>query len=113
MGVRASLSIPARGFGTTASSIPPPRDACLGFVSRSARILRLKRRASGYFGCERAMADLLLSSDARGVVTLTLNRPERHNAFDDAVVALLTASFRQLAENEAVRILVIRGAGRN
>ncbi|HTO79380.1 MAG TPA: enoyl-CoA hydratase-related protein [Methylocystis sp.] len=59
------------------------------------------------------MADLLLSSDARGVVTLTLNRPERHNAFDDAVVALLTATFRQLAENEAVRILVIRGAGRN
>jgi len=59
------------------------------------------------------MPDLLLSSDARGVVTLTLNRPERHNAFDDAVVALLTATFRQLAANEAVRMLVIRGAGRS
>ena len=59
------------------------------------------------------MPDLLLSSDARGVVTLTLNRPERHNAFDDAVVARLTSTFRQLAENEAVRILVIRGAGRS
>jgi methylglutaconyl-CoA hydratase len=59
------------------------------------------------------MSDLLLSCDARGVATLTLNRPERHNAFDDAVVALLTTSLRQLAESEVVRLLVIRGAGRS
>ena len=59
------------------------------------------------------MTDLLLSLDARGVATLTFNRPERHNAFDDAVVALLTTTLRRLAGDEAVRILVIRGAGRS
>ena len=59
------------------------------------------------------MTDLLLSTDARGVATLTLNRPERHNAFDDAIVALLTGYLRKLAEDDAVRLLVIRGAGRS
>jgi methylglutaconyl-CoA hydratase len=58
------------------------------------------------------MPDLLLSTDARGVATLTLNRPERHNAFDEALVASLSATLRQLAGNEAVRIVVIRGAGK-
>jgi methylglutaconyl-CoA hydratase len=28
--------------------------------------------------------------DGRGVVTLTLNRPDRHNAFDDVLIAELT-----------------------
>ncbi len=59
------------------------------------------------------MPDLLLSTDVRGVATLTLNRPERHNAFDEALVAALSATFQQLAGNEAVRILVIRGAGKS
>jgi methylglutaconyl-CoA hydratase len=59
------------------------------------------------------MTDLLLSIDARGVATLTLNRPDRRNAFDEAVVAQLTLNLRKLAEDDGVRVLVIRGAGRN
>ena len=59
------------------------------------------------------MTDLLLSTDARGVATLTLNRPERHNAFDDAVVTSMTGHLRTLAEDDAIRLLVIRGAGRS
>jgi len=59
------------------------------------------------------MDDLLLSFDARGVATLTLNRPERHNAFDDALIKRLTGALRQLAENLAVRVVTIRGAGRS
>ncbi len=59
------------------------------------------------------MTDLLLSADTRGVATLTLNRPERHNAFDDAIVARLTMNLRKLAEDDAIRVLVIRGAGRS
>jgi methylglutaconyl-CoA hydratase len=59
------------------------------------------------------MTDLLLSTDARGVATLTLNRPERHNAFDEAIVARLTGALRKLAEDDAIRVLVIRGAGRS
>ena len=59
------------------------------------------------------MTDLLLSTDARGVATLTLNRPERHNAFDDALVASLTEILRKLAQDDAIRALVILGAGRS
>ena len=32
---------------------------------------------------------ILLSSDDSGVATLTLNRPDIHNAFDDALIAEL------------------------
>ena len=57
------------------------------------------------------MNDLLQSIDARGVATLTLNRPERHNAFDDALVAGLSVALRGLEAADTVRIVVIRGAG--
>ena len=35
---------------------------------------------------------ILLQIDPRGVARLTLNRPERHNAFDDALIAGLSAA---------------------
>lgn len=35
----------------------------------------------------------LEAMDERGVATLTLNRQDRHNAFDDALIAELTAAF--------------------
>src|SRR5208337_4309952 len=58
------------------------------------------------------MSDLLQSIDARGVATLTLNRPERRNAFDDALVADMTAALRALEARDDIRIVVIAGAGR-
>jgi len=56
---------------------------------------------------------LLVDIDSRGVATVTLNRPEIHNAFDDALIAELTATFDRLAPDPAVRVLVLTGAGRN
>jgi methylglutaconyl-CoA hydratase len=56
---------------------------------------------------------LLQSIDARGVATVTLNRPELHNAFDDALIARMTECFAGLGENEAVRAVVLRGAGKS
>jgi methylglutaconyl-CoA hydratase len=47
--------------------------------------------------------------DRRGVATVTLNRPDRRNAFDDALIAKLTASGRSLGE-ETVRRIALRGA---
>jgi methylglutaconyl-CoA hydratase len=58
------------------------------------------------------MGDLLESIDARGVVTITLNRPERHNAFDDALVAQLTEALRRLDADPNVRVVALSGAGR-
>lgn len=54
---------------------------------------------------------VLSQIDGRGVATLTLNRPELHNAFDDGVVATLTAELRRLEANTAVRIVVLAAAG--
>ncbi len=54
---------------------------------------------------------LLMAKDERGVCTLTLNRPEKHNAFDDALIAELTARLESLAEDAEVRIVVLTGAG--
>jgi len=55
--------------------------------------------------------DLLESIDERGLATLTLNRPERHNAFDGELVAHLSDALRRLDAQEDVRIVLIRGEG--
>lgn len=53
---------------------------------------------------------ILLETDSRGVATLTLNRPERHNALDAAMIGELTEAARILAEGSA-RVVVLTGAG--
>jgi methylglutaconyl-CoA hydratase len=56
---------------------------------------------------------LLLSADARGVATVTLNRPEVHNAFDDKLIAELTEALKKLEADKAVRVVVLTGAGKS
>jgi methylglutaconyl-CoA hydratase len=55
--------------------------------------------------------NVLLSLDQRGVATLTLNRPDKRNAFGDELIAELTALLQQLEHDPAVRVLVLTGAG--
>lgn len=57
--------------------------------------------------------DLLRSTDARGVATVTLNRPAVHNAFDDALIAALDATFATLDADPAVRVVVLEAAGKS
>ena len=45
------------------------------------------------------------------VVTLTLDRPQVHNAFDDTLIAELTAALEALADDAGVRVLVLTGSG--
>ena len=45
--------------------------------------------------------------------TLWLNRPERHNAFDDALIAELSAALAELAADEVVRVVLLAGRGRS
>jgi len=56
---------------------------------------------------------VLTAIDASGTATVTLNRPQVHNAFDDALIAALIATFEGLAGNPAVRVIVLRGAGQS
>lgn len=54
---------------------------------------------------------LHIETDARGVATLTLNRPEKHNALDADLIAALAEAAGRLARDEAVRAVVLTGAG--
>ncbi len=57
--------------------------------------------------------ELMESRDERGVTTLTLNRPNKRNAFDAALVAQLTHTLRRLDEDPDVRLVILTGAGEN
>ncbi len=46
-----------------------------------------------------------------GVVTLTLNRPEAHNALDAALIAGLGSALSDMAADDAVRVVVLAAAG--
>jgi methylglutaconyl-CoA hydratase len=52
-----------------------------------------------------------LATDARGIATLTLNRPERRNAFDDALIAELIEAYHSVGADPNIRALVLTGAG--
>lgn len=54
-----------------------------------------------------------LAIDSRGVATVTLNRPELHNAFNDELIAELIKCFHELALNEFVRLAVLTGEGKS
>ncbi len=58
------------------------------------------------------MADEVLCSIQDGIATLTLNRPEKRNAINSAMMASFTAHFHDLEQRTDVRVVVIRGAGK-
>ncbi|MEN1928464.1 enoyl-CoA hydratase-related protein [Luteimonas sp. MJ250] len=45
------------------------------------------------------------------IARLRLDRPSVHNAFDDALIAGLTAALEDLGEDRSVRVVVLEGAG--
>lgn len=54
---------------------------------------------------------LLCESDGRGVTTLTLNRPQRRNAFDAELMAALIEKLMTLEHDPATRVVVLTGSG--
>jgi methylglutaconyl-CoA hydratase len=56
---------------------------------------------------------LLSERCADGSAWITLNRPDVHNAFDDRLIAELTAALAALAGDESVRVVVLTGSGRS
>lgn len=58
------------------------------------------------------MDPVLTEKDARGVVTLTLNRPEAFNALSEAMLEALQAALDRVARDETARAVVIAAAGR-
>src|SRR5262245_15789699 len=56
---------------------------------------------------------VLADLDVRGVATVTLNRPEVGNAYNDAMIQGLLAAMRDLGAKPALRLLLLKGNGRH
>ena len=57
------------------------------------------------------MRTIICSNDKRGVLTICMNRPEVHNAFDADMIGELTAALKEADLDDTVRIIVITGSG--
>jgi enoyl-CoA hydratase/carnithine racemase len=55
--------------------------------------------------------DLLIETTDAGVLRLTINRPQRRNALTDAVLRGLADAIKDAASQDAVRVIVLTGAG--
>ena len=55
---------------------------------------------------------LLRQDDGRGLVTLTLNRPEAFNSLSEELLAALQTELDQLAQEPELRVVVIEAAGK-
>ena len=58
------------------------------------------------------MSDRVLVQVAGGVLTATLNRPDKRNAIDTAMIDALLAMLERADLESTVRVVAIRGAGR-
>ncbi len=58
-----------------------------------------------------AEGHVLVTVDTKGVATVTLNRPEMHNAINGEAIERLTRELRTLGEDEDVRIVLLTARG--
>ncbi len=56
--------------------------------------------------------NILYRQADNGVVTITLNRPDKMNALSPALVSELKEAAKQVAEDEKAKLLIVTGAGR-
>lgn len=58
-------------------------------------------------------APVLINRDARGVVSVALNRPEVNNAYNSAMIDALLAACASVRADRSVRVVVLSGRGRH
>ena len=56
---------------------------------------------------------VLCATDARGVATVSLNRPEIHNAFDEALIEELRSAFERVETDPGARLMVLAAKGKS
>ncbi|WP_438862643.1 enoyl-CoA hydratase/isomerase family protein [Neptunicella sp.] len=56
---------------------------------------------------------ILYQVDPNGVATVTLNRPEKHNAFDDQLISELTELFQKIANTPDIRVMILAANGKS
>lgn len=60
-----------------------------------------------------SIAAILSEIDEHGRATITLNRPEMHNAFDDTLISALIEEFRRLERERSVRVILLAAKGKS
>jgi methylglutaconyl-CoA hydratase len=70
-------------------------------------------RVSPGYNARRMAYKTLLVEETGGVLSVTLNRPDVHNAFNDELIAEAIELFSGIAEGTAARVVVLRGTGPN
>ena len=59
------------------------------------------------------MNTIRIERDERGVAMIAMNRPAVHNAFDEVMIREIIEAFRDLGEDENVRVIVIAAEGKS
>lgn len=56
---------------------------------------------------------IVLEEDTRGIATLTLNRPDKHNALSAQMIAELTEVAGAISESKTIRVVILAGEGKS
>ncbi len=111
MSIRATPTMLVQGSGMTASSTcryPP------GAGAWSLRIAQCTHREDHlWYFQDVIMTGVTLSLDKRDVATLTIDRAEVHNAFDDQLIEQLLEALDQVELEPKIRALILRSNGNN
>src|SRR5438105_9018542 len=59
------------------------------------------------------MAYLEIDTLKNHILTITLNRPEKHNAFDDLLITELSAALSYAENNHPIRVVILKAKGEN
>jgi methylglutaconyl-CoA hydratase len=51
--------------------------------------------------------------DQRNVATITLARPDKHNAFNDDMIATLTSLFKKAGQDDTIRAVILQAQGKS
>lgn len=77
----------------------------------------LKQPNMAYLGCNRMQREdnemILVDTKTNGIGMVTLNRPDRHNAFNEAVITQLTNILIQLQHDATIRVILLCAKGKN
>ena len=55
----------------------------------------------------------ILTSTENSILHITLNRPEKRNALNDALIGNLKTALREADKNDELRAVIIKGAGKD
>jgi len=56
---------------------------------------------------------VLFEVNSQGVARVTLNNPDKHNAFDDTIINSLTGIFNDIAKRDDIRVIVLASTGKS